>query len=88
MKNSNLIIGIVTVTGALLSGSVMAMHSPGSGFTPFEESIERLRSTETIEAPAKNDHKAFYLENVKPVNDENVSSERDEIEDTPWYLQG
>jgi len=88
MKNSKLIIGIVTVTGVLLSGSVMAMHSTGSGFAPFEESIERIRSTETVEAPAVNDHDAFYLENVKSVKDENVSSEGANIDNTPWYLQG
>jgi hypothetical protein len=87
MKNSKLISSIVTFTGVLLSGSAMAMHS-GSGFAPFEESIERLRSTEVIEAPAKIDNKAFYLENVKPVKDENVSSESADIDTTPWYLQG
>jgi len=86
MKYRNLTAGIVTVAGALLTGSVMAM--PHSGFDPFTESIERLRSTETIEVPAKNDHKSFYLENVKPVKDENISSERTEIDNTPWYLKG
>ena len=88
MKYRNLTTGIVTIAGVLLSGAVMAMHSSGSGFAPFEESIERLRSTEVIEAPAKNEHKAFYLENVKQVKDENVSSERADIDNTPWYLQG
>jgi len=86
MKYRNLTISIVTVAGALLTGSVMAM--PHSGFDPFSESIERLRSTEVIETPAKNDHKAYYLEYVKPVKDENVSSERTDIKNTPWYLQG
>ncbi|MEE8321875.1 MAG: hypothetical protein V3R68_08550 [Gammaproteobacteria bacterium] len=88
MKYRNLTTGIVTIAGVLLSGSVMAMHSPSSGFAPFEESIERLRSTETIEAPAKNDHKPFYLDNVKPIKDENVSPEGADIDNTPWYLKG
>ena len=86
MKNSTLTAGIVTFAGVLMSGSVMAM--PHSGFDPFAESIERLRGTETIEPSARSDHKPFYLENVKPVKDENVSPNRTEIDHTPWYLKG